>query len=84
MNSLFNICGHDNVRFKFVYESSKWWEKVINKLHIPQNQVYIMPEGKTRKEQLQKMPGVIEYCKLKGYNFTPRLHVLAYNKKRGV
>jgi len=73
-------------RFKFVYESGrdKWWENVIKKVGTSSPQVYIMPEGKTREEQLAKMPEVIDYCKQRGYNFTPRLHVLVWNTKRGV
>jgi len=75
-----------HARFKFVYESKsdKWWESVIKKVGIRSPQVYIMPEGKTREEQLDKMPEVIDYCKRRGYNFTPRLHVLAWNTKKGV
>jgi 7-carboxy-7-deazaguanine synthase len=75
-----------NVRFKFVYESKDdlWWEEIINKLKISNNRVYIMAEGKTREEQLQKMKEVIEYCKRKNYNFTPRLHTLVWDNQKGV
>jgi len=74
------------VWFKFVYENSedKWWEDIIRKLDIPNDRVYIMPEGATRSEQIKKMPEVIEYCLEKQYKFGARIHVLAYNKKRGV
>ncbi len=43
-----------------------------------------MPEGRTKKEQLKRMNEVIEYCKEKGYNFSPRLHILVWDKKRKV
>jgi organic radical activating enzyme len=72
--------------FKFVYENAndKWWEDIIRKLNIPNDRVYIMPEGKSRKEQIEKMPEVIEYCLEKDYKFGARIHTLAYDNKRGV
>jgi 7-carboxy-7-deazaguanine synthase len=75
-----------NTYFKFVYENKNdlWWEKVIQKCYIPHSRVYIMPEGATREEQIKKMPEVMEYCSKKGFKFSPRLHVLAYDTKRGV
>jgi len=75
-----------NVRFKFVYENKDecWWEDIIEKLEIDKERVWIMPEGQTREEQLQKSEEVIEYCKEKGFNFCPRLHVLVWNKRRAV
>ena len=76
----------EDVNFKFVYESSKdkWWEKVIKDCYINEECVYIMAEGKTRDEQIKKMKEVVEYCKKKGYNFTPRMHTLVWDNKRGV
>lgn len=78
--------GKPNTYFKFVYEdvNDKWWEPVIKKCKLDRNRVYIMPEGMTRKEQLSKMEEVIEYCRLNGYKFGARLHVLAFDRKRGV
>jgi 7-carboxy-7-deazaguanine synthase len=43
-----------------------------------------MPEGSTREEQISKMPEVIEYCLENKFHFSPRLHILAYDTKRGV
>jgi len=76
----------DDTNFKFVYESKKdkWWEKIIEECDIHPHKVYIMAEGKTREEQLSKMKEVVEYCKKKGYNFTPRMHTLIWDNKRGV
>jgi 7-carboxy-7-deazaguanine synthase len=86
MNVLKQYAKDERTRFKFVYENkrSKWWEQVINILDIAPERVWIMPEGKTRKEQLDKMKEVIEYCKEKGYNFSPRLQVLVWDTKKGV
>lgn len=76
----------DNICFKFVYENKKdtWWEPIIKLLHTPRSKIYIMPEGADRRTQLKRMPEVIEYCLEKGYMFSARLHVIAFNKKRGV
>ena len=78
--------GNDMTIFKFVYENKndKWWEAVIRKAKINKNNVYIMPEGKTRAKQIKKMPEVIEYCRDNGFKFGVRLHVLAFDKRRGV
>jgi 7-carboxy-7-deazaguanine synthase len=75
-----------NTTFKFVYENKDdlWWEDVININNIPKDKVYIMPEGAYRDEQIERMPEVIDYCLKYNYKFSPRIHVLAFNDKRGV
>lgn len=75
-----------NSRFKFVYENKDdlWWEVILKELKIEPEFVYIMPEGKTREEQLEKMSEIIEYCKKQGYNFTPRLQTIVWNNTQGV
>lgn len=85
-SSLKKLAKLSNISFKFVYESKDdlWWESLINECKISKENVYIMPEGADRATQLKRMPEVIEYCQTKGYNFSPRLHVLAYDKRRGV
>lgn len=74
------------VRFKFVYETTDdlWFEQVIESIDVEKKYVYIMAEGKTREEQLNKMDEVIEYCKEHNYNFTPRLHTLVWGNKRAI
>lgn len=83
---LYNLNTFHKARFKFVYENKNelWWESLIKKLKIPDERVYIMCEGKTKEEQFEKMEEVVEYCKSKCYNFTPRLHVLLWGNKKGV
>lgn len=75
-----------NTTFKFVYEEAdnKWWEAVIEECNLPLDRIYIMAEGATREEQQKKMPEVIDYCIENKFKFAPRLHVLAYDDKRGV
>lgn len=72
---------------KFVYSnksSEKFIKKTIKENKIDPKRVYIMAEGKNKKEQEEKMPEVIKYCLKNNYKFSPRLHVLVWNKKRGI
>jgi 7-carboxy-7-deazaguanine synthase len=72
--------------FKFVYENKNdaWWVSFMKENDIDKSRVWIMPEGSTREEQISKMPEVIEYCLENKFHFSPRLHILAYDTKRGV
>lgn len=58
----------------------KFLKLLKNKKHL----VYLMPLGATRKDQIKNSPGVIDLCMKYGYEFSPRLHVLIYNTKKGV
>ncbi len=86
LNSYKQYASLPQTFFKFVYENKddQWWKPFMDKVGIQNNRVWIMPEGATREEQIKKMPEVIEYCLKNKYHFSPRLHILAYNKKRGV
>jgi 7-carboxy-7-deazaguanine synthase len=86
LEALTNYAGMQNTYFKFVYERGKdlWWEEVISKTGIPLDRVYIMPQGRTTQDQLRMMPEVIDYCLKQNFKFSPRLHVLAFNERRGV
>ena len=73
--------------FKFVVSD---WEKDIpeirmiqNRAFIPNRQIYLMPEGETAKEQLERTQGVMELAIGHGWNFSPRLHTLAWGNERG-
>src|SRR6185295_2230072 len=45
--------------------------------------VMLMPEGKRRLAQEQRTPEVQELCKKYGFLFSPRLHVLRWNGRKG-
>lgn len=82
-------CGVDDRVIKFVYTDKKS-ERFINsiirnkKYKIIPAEVWIMPEGKTRKEQEAMQKKVWEYCIRKGFHFSPRLQVSVFNTKRGI
>ena len=73
--------------FKFVIDTHDDIDEVnllVKEFGIPKSQVYLMPQGKTRDEQWNKMDNIIMTAKINGYNFSPRFHVLMYSDKRGV
>ncbi len=86
----FNSCvfknGAESI-FKFVIKTDKDWEqmeKIIKKVDIPKEQVYIMPEGVTDKENRKHALKFFEKIILNGYNLSPRLHIWLFQGKKGV
>jgi len=72
---------------KFLYDSSKRGrtiKKFVSDNNIDSSRVLIMPQGRTRKAQIDMMPEVFEFCVNNGFIMTPRLHVLCYGNKRGI
>lgn len=72
--------------YKFVVcreEDFEEIESVIQKYALPVDKIFLMPEGATREEVLQKQPFVMDYCARRGYRFSPRLHVMAWGASRG-
>lgn len=72
--------------FKFVV-SYKTDLREINDLvaryDIPKEQVYLMPEGRTAIEILNKLPMMFDLCGMFGYNLSSRLHILAFGNQKG-
>lgn len=59
-------------------------EETIDKLgNVNRDKVMLMPQAATRDELLAKSPMVADMCKLTGFTFCPRLHVLLWNNTRG-
>ena len=76
-----------DANFKFVVASEDDIDEVnmlVKDFGIPKGSVWLMPEGKTKEEQEQKMLPIVERAKMLGYNFSPRFHVLLWGDKRGV
>lgn len=76
-----------DANFKFVIDGPDDIDEVnmlVNNFGISKRQVFLMPQGKTREEQLEKMDMVVKYAKVNGYNVSPRLHILIWDRKRGV
>jgi 7-cyano-7-deazaguanosine (preQ0) biosynthesis protein QueE len=71
--------------FKFVVSCSSDIPEILDLVNrFQMKQVYLMPEGKTRREQLERQEEVKQLCKQFGFYFSPRLQVLQWDQKRGV
>lgn len=71
--------------FKFVVKDEfDAIETFIKEYEIPGSKVWLMPRGTMRHEQLGLFRAVWEFCVEKKFNFSPRLHILAFNDQRGV
>ena len=53
-------------------------------LSVPKDKVYLMPEGLEPKQLNERRRWLMDLCTEQGYNFTDRLHIIAYGDKRGV
>jgi len=59
-------------------------EDLQNILGIPNDKVWLMPEGLVTEELNKRRVWLMELCQNYGYNFTDRLHIIAYGDTRGV
>ena len=79
------LASSSKVSFKWVVTSDKDLEEIetlISKYGMKEN--HLMPEGKTRVEQLARQDKVKKLCEEKGFKFSPRLHVLENDVKRRI
>lgn len=79
--------GNESVvdAFKFVVDDDfKIVDDFVDERKIPAEKVWIMPMGATRDAQLERFAPVWEYCAKRGFGFSPRLHTLAFDNKKGV
>ena len=53
-------------------------------LDIPNDKVWLMPEGLTEEQLKERRVWLMELCTELGYNFADRLHIIAYGDTRGV
>jgi 7-carboxy-7-deazaguanine synthase len=78
------IAATGRADFKFVVTSREDIAEIETDYlpHIEREQVMLMPEGRSRDKQLRSMPWIIEECSRRGFRFSPRLHILAWNNER--
>jgi len=73
--------------FKFVVQKKEDLKEIkayVRQNRIDSSKVYLMPEGVNKKVIQDRSTWIVELCKKEGFNFTPRLHILLYDDKRGV
>ena len=74
-----------------------WWKFVVTndadvaealqlaeRFALPRARILLQPEAVRHEELLERSRWVVEACKLHGFGFSPRLHVLLWGAKRGV
>jgi len=75
------------VVYKFVIRKKSDIDEVkiyCQKYKIPKEKIWLMPEGISRETVIKRSVWLIEICKKEGYNFSPRLHIMLWENKRGV
>ena len=58
--------------------------KFLEDLEIPNEKVWMMPAGDTREALFESYPVVMDFVRDKGYRFTGRAHIMAFNDQREV
>lgn len=80
------FASSDKADFKFVITDTRDLEEVdqiVDDHLIPRSRVWLMPEGVTPEAIQSKTRMVAEAAVARGYNFSSRLHVLAWGDQRG-
>ena len=57
---------------------------IQDELDIPNNKVWLMPEGLTPEQLKERRVWLMDICQKQGYNYSDRLHIIAYGDIRGV
>lgn len=73
--------------FKFVIDAPGDMAEVdtlVATLSLSAERVLLMPQALTADEVLHKSRWLVEVCKVRGYGYSPRLHILLWGAKRGV
>jgi 7-carboxy-7-deazaguanine synthase len=76
-----------NSGFKFVISKSEDIEEIWNKyvndyegINVFHKRIWFMPCCGSREEHIERAPAVAEYAKAMDVNFSPRMHLLIWNK----
>ena len=79
--------SNHNSGFKFVVRDSYDIEEVWNKylddyegINVPLQRVWLMPCCGSRAEHIEQAPAIAEFAKAMNVNFSPRLHLLIWDK----
>ena len=59
-------------------------EDFINELKIPKEKVWAMPAGDTRESLMESYPIVMNFVRDRGWRFTGRSHIMAFDTEREV
>ncbi|MGQ8335455.1 7-carboxy-7-deazaguanine synthase QueE [Sunxiuqinia sp. A32] len=73
--------------FKFVIDQQSDLDEVLSlaeKYKISSDRIYLMSQGISRDQLISKQLWLVEICKKYGFNYTDRLHIHIFGRKRGV
>jgi organic radical activating enzyme len=85
LESFAYLAGEDRAIFKFVCQWVSDFdeiEEIITQFKIPRKAVWIMPEGTSQLAQMEVMNRLADEAITRGWNISPRLHVLIWNTER--
>lgn len=83
--ALTKLSESSKTSFKFVIMDEKDLPEIMTLVEKYQmKEVYLMPEGRTKVEQLARQDNIQKICKEVNFKFSPRLHVLQWDSKRAV
>lgn len=78
---------NNDYQIKFVVNGKEDLEEIVylkNELQIPNNKIYLMPQGITTDEFKTKEKELFEQCFKYGFNYTPRMHIDIFGNVRGI
>ena len=87
LNAFVDIAWQGKAHFKFVCQSVADLDEVraiADDYNIPDGHVWIMPEGVTSHDQVERLQILIDEIVKRRFNVSTRLHVLAWGSKRAV
>ncbi|MBT5953670.1 7-carboxy-7-deazaguanine synthase QueE [bacterium] len=74
--------------FKFVVQSREdvleIGSQFLKVFDVVRHRIWLMPEGGTNKDMMNKSDSVVELCKEFGFNFSPRLQLTIWDQATGV
>jgi len=85
--NLYQISKNKDIQWKFVFTSKEDIEEIKELQTLAgfsDKNIYLMPEGITEKDLKKNRLKTIEECIKNKYNYTDRIHILAWGNKRGV
>jgi len=78
---------NNDYQLKFVYNSLsdiKEIEYIQTELNVPNNKIYLMPQGINVLQFKDKQKELFDLCINKGWTYTPRLHIEIFGNIRGI
>ncbi|MBK8551924.1 MAG: 7-carboxy-7-deazaguanine synthase QueE [Ignavibacteria bacterium] len=75
-----------DIQWKFVFTDENDIAEILDLQHkvgIDRKDIYLMPEGITKEDLNKNRLQTIECCKKLNFNYTDRIHILAWGNSRG-